>query len=343
MLPHQMKLTDAQKMKLLKGLAVQIPHSSLGRDSGSDILHLGEQNARKLLKAYKAGKGVRLSLSEEERQHGGDLFSDIIKNPAVQRVAEKVIDKGIDRLLSGEGVKKAGLPRPMGGDLFSDVMKSPITKRVVDKVIDKGIDKLLGGKVVKGSEEAKERMRRVRAMKKGGGGVEDFFGKIGNAFTQSWNQPPRSETERQMANFVNRNIIGSVPAVVSRINPDAGEIIGLPINAYLAERSRIDNGGAVRRKRGKGVKQSVAYKKAMKNNFGGIDLEDLGKNEPVSKFTVDKRVKPSSDEQTLSPYQSVTSPAMNPFVPKTYVQEGGTHSQGRGIHSGKGLYAGGLF
>lgn len=324
MLPHQLKLTPAQKKKLLMGCAVQIPYAHLGRDKGDDVVHLEEMNAKKMMKAYKAGKGLRLSLSPQEMKHGGDLLSDIINNPIVQRVGTKVIDKGIDRLF--------------GNGLFEDIINNPATQRIGEKIIDKGIDRLLGGKVAgKGSPEMKEKMARLRAMKKGGGGVEDFFNKIGSAFTQTYNQPPRSEAERQAANFVNQNLIGSVPGIVGRINPDAGQVIGLPINAYLASRNRIDNGGAVRTKKGKGVKQSVAYKKAMKNNYGGVDLEDLGKNEPVSKFAVDKRVRPSSSEQTLSPYQSVSSPAMNPFVPMTYVQAGGTHSQG------KGLYAGGLF
>jgi hypothetical protein len=46
---------------------------------------------------------------------------------------------------------------------------------------------------------------------------------------------------------------------------------------------------------------------------------------------------------TLSPYQSITSPAMNPFIPTNYTQEGGTSSGygGRGLYglsNGRGLY-----
>ena len=46
-------------------------------------------------------------------------------------------------------------------------------------------------------------------------------------------------------------------------------------------------------------------------------------NESVSKFNTNARVKASSDEMTLSPYQKMTSPAMNPFVPKYAFQQGG--------------------
>jgi hypothetical protein len=84
----------------------------------------------------------------------------------------------------------------------------------------------------------------------------------------------------------------------------------------------------------------MPYKQALRRNYG-VSLNNVEVvTEPVSKFSgVDKRVRPSSTEMTLSPYQSMSSPAMNPFVPTKYTQQGGT-SCGYG---GKGLYGYGLY
>jgi hypothetical protein len=83
---------------------------------------------------------------------------------------------------------------------------------------------------------------------------------------------------------------------------------------------------------------SKPFKQALKMNkltygleLGGFSADS---NEPVSKFSTNPRVRPSSTEMTLSPYQMMSSPAMNPFVPKYATQAGGT-SCGYG---GKGLY-----
>jgi hypothetical protein len=94
---------------------------------------------------------------------------------------------------------------------------------------------------------------------------------------------------------------------------------------------------------GTGASMSKAYKKALKANYSGLELNNIGtNNEPISKFKVNPRVRPSSTEMTLSPYQSNTSPAMNPFVPTSYFQEGGTKCGygGSGLYmpSGRGLY-----
>jgi hypothetical protein len=67
-----------------------------------------------------------------------------------------------------------------------------------------------------------------------------------------------------------------------------------------------------------------------------------------SKYGTNPKVRPSSMEMTLSPYQSMSSPAMNPFVPTSYAQMGGTSAgyggaglYGYGHHQGRGLFGGG--
>jgi hypothetical protein len=72
----------------------------------------------------------------------------------------------------------------------------------------------------------------------------------------------------------------------------------------------------------------------MKELSGVKMTSDVVSNQPTSKFVLDKRVRPSGDQMTLSPYQAPSAPAMNPFVPKRYTQEGGTQSG----YGGRGLY-----
>jgi hypothetical protein len=86
---------------------------------------------------------------------------------------------------------------------------------------------------------------------------------------------------------------------------------------------------------GTGANMSSAYKKALKVNYGGLELNNIGAdNKPITQFKRNPRVKQSSSEMTLSPYQNIHSPAMNPFVPTNYFQEGG---QNKG-YGGSGLY-----
>ena len=339
LIPHQLKLSEAQLKKLLSGLTAKIPHKYLGADKGEVIIHLAKDNAEKLMNAYRGGAVASLKMTSPEIKHtakhgaGFDL-EKLLNSPVGQKIANKVVDKAIDKLVGG---KKGGAIN------VEKILASPIADKILNKVIDKGIDHAFGGRVKKGSEEARERMRKLRemrGMKKGSG---DFFGNIGKAFTTSWNKPPASKDEQVIANAINRNLIASAPSAFGRINPELGEIMSVPLDPYLKERERIDNSvsfGKGKMRVGKGAKQSSAYKKAMKSQVGFVPDVPAVKNAPASSFGVDKRVRPSGDQMTLSPYQNPSAPAMNPFVPKTYTQEGGTQSGygGRGLYAGKGLY-----
>lgn len=120
--------------------------------------------------------------------------------------------------------------------------------------------------------------------------------------------------------------------------------------------------GMRRVKKGRGASQSMAYKRALKNNYGGLALTNAVMDN-VSVMEAEKmgarlnaNVKPSSIETPsdygfMSPYQRMDSPAMNPFVPTTYLQQGGTSSgyggisqselnkiMGSGLYYGRGLY-----
>ncbi len=102
--------------------------------------------------------------------------------------------------------------------------------------------------------------------------------------------------------------------------------------------------GRPRKVVGMGATSSQPFKQALRNNFGGLQLvNDVVANAPLSSFDkVNPKVRPSPDIMTLSPYARMDSPAMNPFIPKYYIQQGGTSCGygGRGLYTsaGKGLY-----
>lgn len=324
LIPHQLKLSEAQMKKLLSGLTAKIPHSSLGADKGDVIIHLAKDNADKLLHAYRGGGLASLKMSKPEIQatatHGSGFdLEKILSSPVGQKIASKLVDKAIDKLVGG-------------AVSFEKIMKSPVVQKIGDKVIDKAIDRALGGKVKKGSEEAKERMRKLREMRGMKGGKASAYNTLVDI--QKGLRAVGQPFERT---------IGVNPA-------DIGEPIGEALGAELykavyghprgygisREIYNAVNGKGV----GKGVKQSKAYKTAMKSSQGFVPDVPAVKNAPASSFGVDKRVKPAGDQMTLSPYQLPSAPAMNPFVPKHYTQEGGTQSGygGRGLYAGKGLF-----
>jgi hypothetical protein len=311
LIPHQLKLTEAQMKKLLSGLTAKIPHKYLGAEKGEQIIHLAKDNAEKLMNAYRGGAVASLKMTSPEIRHtakngsGFDL-EKILNSPVGQKIAEKLVDKAISKLGGKTG----------GALSFEKIMSSPIVQKIGDKLIDKAVDRAFAGEGVrpkKGSEEMRERMAKLRAMKgKKGGDLHSGLLDIQKGLHYAGMPFERS--------------VGVNPA-------DLGQIIGEEIGKSLS-------GGRGKMHVGKGVKQSSAYKKAMKSQVGFVPDVPAVKNAPASSFGVDKRVKPSGDQMTLSPYQAPSAPAMNPFVPKFYTQEGGQSCGygGRGLYAGKGLY-----
>jgi hypothetical protein len=142
----------------------------------------------------------------------------------------------------------------------------------------------------------------------------------------------------------------AVPAATGALGGAAGEFLGGPLGGVAGSAlgsyagSQINNaiGNGLKRARGRPKKgeglasQSMAYKRALKNNFNGLTVgEFVVNNAPVRDYHVNPHVRPSSSEMTLSPYAGINSPAMNPFVPTNYAQMGGTSSGygGCGIHN----------
>ena len=433
--PHQIHLTMSQIKKLGSGLSTNLKHSQMGADKGEAVVMLTPQNARKMLTAYRKGKGMRLCMSPDEMDRTlvvGRGFKDVLKmgakklahygttalgtavgtyfgNPvagmalgeALGSAAEGAIDYGADEgeKMVGKKMKKMTKQRkakvvkeaiedaveelpPEVKKVAKKVMKEmPEVVAVPSKYVGEGLyapmakgcglgGGLYGGKLKKGSPEMKERMAKLRAMKKGGNildakfsindvksagrdllgmGILDekfsindikrtgkeLFGRGkgkglygGNIFDDIASSARKTFSpatgERIASELIHRGIplatSGLTGAVVGGItgNPLLGRAAGATVGQYAGDQLANEVG----RKTGRGMafntKLSKPYTNAM---LYGKRMKTA--NEGVSKFNTNARVKASSDEMTLSPFQKMTSPAMNPFVPKYAFQQGG--------------------
>lgn len=69
-----MDLTKKQQNKLMKGGAVQLSHSTLKTMNPEHLEHLEDKTVKKMVRALKEGRGIRLKLSEKEKESlGGKL------------------------------------------------------------------------------------------------------------------------------------------------------------------------------------------------------------------------------------------------------------------------------
>lgn len=330
--PHQLGLKKAQISKIIKGEPVNISYGNMGADKGDAVVHLRPQNARKLLSAYKKGKGMRLMLLPEERDmtlsKGQGIFGkefDRFVKKTIGKKATKAIYKGLDKVAkplvnkavdagamaltayapefapaiqAGKKALKGYIDRP------SEYQKNP-TKELMKDVNPVGmaedyakgqLDEYMKGegKPRKGTQAMRDKMAKLRAMK---------------------GAPKKGGMVRTM----------SAPMMMAP-QPMMRRSVGRP-------RSAVAVGSGI-------AEMSLPFKQALKNNFAGLRLDNTTVGgESISKYSVNSRVRASPSEMTLSPYARMDSPAMNPFVPKTSVQAGGTASG----YGGRGLYGYGLY
>ena len=421
--PHQVHLSVAQMKKLGGGLATNLKHSQMGADKGEVVVMLKPQSARKMLTAYKKGKGMRLCMSPDEIEHtmkhgkgffkGLKKFTGINKSDVVRSAKEagkQLVQHGSEALgtavgtyfgnpqagaMLGHAVGQAGnsaIDRTKStkkGFAFdtkgykNEILKTALSVLPPDEreIVEDGLKTykdikeeaikdvrrdiraesegrgLYGGRLPKGSAEAKERMARLRAMKSGGkigDSIKKAFKKSSSTLDRTFTSPQAISTYKTIGRHAIEQGIPLATTLASMALGDptgmSGAMLGNVAQEYASRRYSNGTGMMNSIKRGRPPKlggavaqMSKPFKQALRLNKATYGLELGGfsadNNAPISKFSVNPRVRPSSDEMTLSPYQMMSSPAMNPFVPKTYRQEGG-QSCGYG---GRGLYAGGLF
>jgi hypothetical protein len=420
-IPHQLGLSVRQPVALMRGGAVLIPHGSMGSDRGEHIIMLQPQNARKLLTAYKNGKGIKIKLTPDEIREtirsgkgffdtakkvynkGKQLLSSALDNPMLREAGKQGLKKGAEAIGTAVGAYfgNADVGRNIG-KVVGEAGSNAIDKRDINvakyelasKAKEAGLDyakqegrrrikqnvnddlsrglayhalnvgatkagattgeqdlKRLGlgakrPKMVKGSQEAKDYMASIRA-KKGAGIGSDILGGL-------------KKVGRYAIPATTGTLGGLAGGLATGGNP-VGAIVGSASGSYggqkLVEKLGIEGAGMKRRGRprkvvGLGATSSQPFKQALRINRGGLQLHnDEISNAPISSFNqVNPKVRASSTEMTLSPYARMDSPAMNPFIPAYYTQQGGTscgyggrglsRTMGNGLYTsaGKGLY-----
>ena len=81
----QISISPAQLTKIKKGLPIQLKHGSMG--SGDMVIAVHPDKARKMMSAYKRGKGLRIQMDENEVRASGLLDS-------IKRLG-KTVEKGV--------------------------------------------------------------------------------------------------------------------------------------------------------------------------------------------------------------------------------------------------------
>ena len=85
----QLHISPAQMSKIKKGLPIQIAHKSMGADKGNVVISLKPEKAKKMMSAFKRGKGLRIQMDEDEVRGSGFLDS-------VKKVAKSVEKTAVD-------------------------------------------------------------------------------------------------------------------------------------------------------------------------------------------------------------------------------------------------------
>ena len=85
----QLSISPAQMTKIRKGLPIQIKHESMG--NGDIVVSLHPENAKKMMSAFKRGKGLRMQMNEDEVRASGLL--DGLKKIG-KKVEKGVVDAG---------------------------------------------------------------------------------------------------------------------------------------------------------------------------------------------------------------------------------------------------------
>ena len=85
----QISISPAQLSKIRRGLPIQISHGSIG--NGDMVIAVHPEKAKKMMSAYKRGKGLRITMDENEVRASGLL--DGIKRLG-KKVEKGVVDAG---------------------------------------------------------------------------------------------------------------------------------------------------------------------------------------------------------------------------------------------------------
>jgi len=85
----QLSISPAQMSKIRRGMPIQISHGSMG--NGDVVVSLHPENAKKMMSAFKRGKGLRIQMNEDEVRASG-IFGSLKK--LGKKVEKGVVDVG---------------------------------------------------------------------------------------------------------------------------------------------------------------------------------------------------------------------------------------------------------
>jgi hypothetical protein len=395
LIPHQLHLTQKQIHALTSGKSSNLPFRHMGSGAGNVVVMLHPQNSRKMITAYKKGKGMRLILSPEEIHHSHTHGRGFNVGKALKNVGREIkhtftspkamntyktighyaLHNALPAITSGASMAlgdETGISGAMAGNYLADT---------IGKKVGMGKKKYVhhDKEIVEDIHERMARLRSMRGKHKGKGlfktlhkagikGVKSKVKDLGKHIVKEGSKAVGKAVGAYLGNeaigeklgealghaghnaIEHEGIHHGISALKEHANEIADEAVGMA-------KSHMGMGQSQRRARGRprkgtGVSMSKAYMQAMSNNFDGLRLNNMANtNQPLRDYNVNPKVRPSSTEMSMSPYQKPNSPAMNPFIPVSYTQEGGMTPgyAGRGRPrkhqplEGSGLYGGGLY
>jgi hypothetical protein len=154
----KLDLCDKQCQTLRKGKSIQLKHEQIGR--GFNV-NLHPMNEKKIMKAYKANKGVRVHLTGNEigDMEGGKFsVNRTMKDIGIKRKVNRTIKKTAPVVRTiNRGLKSAGLDslQEMAINQAVDMLPIPtVAKTSISKAISKRADKAIAGAGFKGGKVA---------------------------------------------------------------------------------------------------------------------------------------------------------------------------------------------
>jgi hypothetical protein len=325
-------LNNNQLKNLVNKKAINIKHNQLG--TGIHIVHVSDKTLQKMDKTNKLKKGFRLKLNDDEHNEtmeDGEGIGRFFKS--IGRSFKKVAEPVANNLLEHA---------PEYADLALTLSGESIKNNNVNNI---------SMPLKKGSEEAKEKMAKLRAMKKGGGMEmgDGIFSSVKNIAKKGLNAVAKKGIEvgteklkeslakatgnQKLADAIGNTLGKSAKAVADGKNPvnslktDIKNIASDAVHDY-------SSGGKIRRRRkksGKGIDMiSPMYNQAMMTNYGIHPMEMAG-----SGMRNHLTIMPPS-YPTYSPYANMSSPQMHPYTPM--YNPFAPYLSYAHYHSGKGLY-----
>jgi hypothetical protein len=212
------------------GKTFQLSNHQLQAGSGKHPvdIEMTTKNYKTLVKNVGKNKGYRFTA--DKVINGGGFFGDIAKSVA-KAAAPKVLD------FIGDKTGQKGI---------TDALKGS-----TDGLIDVASSKISGGKLIKGSPEIKERMARLRAMRKGkaiiGGNVFDDLGrKIKDGFNKTFNPALGEKIKNVLTSSDAKSVYKGIANAGLALGSD---FTGLPLGLASGVVDNAIDGASIRRRR----------------------------------------------------------------------------------------------